>query len=311
MNFTVSINVNNKEKANQKSKRLNSSSNNFSRNYSNRENKESAKSVLTASSDTPCDTLNGPNEQRLNHPKNVIIGHLNISSVRNKFSGFKGLVLKETDICSLTETKIDDSFPNFQFFAEGYRIFRKDRNKNGDGLLLYVNEGIPGKLINSYDFKKGSEIIAFEFSISNKKWLLLGNYKPPSQNDLSFLNEIKLSLNFFSSSYENFLLLGDFNLSRENPNFKNLFNSFDLESLIKTPTCYKSLSSPTCNDLILTNKKNLFMKSSTVETGMSDFHKLTTTILRKTISKGNAKKIFYRDYKAFDQNTFETDFNRN
>ena len=113
MNFTVSINVNNKEKANQKSKRLNSSSNNFSRNYSNRENKESAKSVLTASSDTPCDTLNGPHEQRLNHPKNVIIGHLNISSVRNKFSGFKGLVLKETDICSLTETKIDDSFPNF------------------------------------------------------------------------------------------------------------------------------------------------------------------------------------------------------
>ena len=52
------------------------------------------------------------------------------------------------------------------------------------------------------------------------------------------------------------------------------------------------------------------MKSSTVETGMSDFHKLTTTILRKTISKGNAKKIFYRDYKAFDQNTFETDFNQ-
>ena len=177
--------------------------------------------------------------------------------------------------------------------------------KNGSGLLLYINEDIPGKLINSYDFKEGSEIIVFEFSISKKKWLLLGNYKPPSQNELSFINEIKLSLNFFSSSYENFLLLGDFNLSRENPNFKNLFNSFDLESLIKTPTCYKSLSSPTCNDLILTNKKNLFMKSSTVETGMSDFHKLTTTILRKTISKGNAKKIFYRDYKAFDHNTFE------
>ena len=38
---------------------------------------------------------------------------------------------------------------------------------------------------------------------------------------------------------------------------------------------------------------------------MSDFHKLTTTILRKTISKGNAKKIFRRNYKAFDHNTFE------
>ena len=185
-------------------------------------------------------------------------------------------------------------------------MFRKDRNKNGGGLILYVNEDIPGKIINSYNFKGGSEIIAFEFSISNKKWLLLGNYKPPSQNELSFINEIKLSLNFFSSSYENFLLLGDFNLFTENSNIKCLLNTFDLESLIKIPTCYKSLSSPTSIDLILTNKKNFFMKSTTFETGMSDFHKLTATILRKTISKGNAKKIFYRDYKAFNHNTFET-----
>ena len=182
-------------------------------------------------------------------------------------------------------------------------MFRKDRNKNGGGLILYVNEDIPGKLLNSCNFKEGSEIIVFEFSISDKKWLLLGNYKPPSQNELSFINEIKLSLKFFSSSCENFLLLGDFNLSTENPNFKNLHNSFDLESLIKIPTCYKSLSSPTSIDLMLTNKKNFFMKSTTFETGMSDFHKLTTTILRKTISKGNAKKIFCRDYKAFDHNT--------
>ena len=34
------------------------------------------------------------------------------------------------------------------------------------------------------------------------------------------------------------------------------------------------------------------MKFTTFETGMSDFHKLRTIILRKAISKGNAKKIF-------------------
>ena len=67
-------------------------------------------------------------------------------------------------------------------------MFRKDRNKNGGGIILYINDGIPGKLMNSYDFK-GYEIIVFEFSISNKKWLLLRNYKPPSQNKLSFINE--------------------------------------------------------------------------------------------------------------------------
>ena len=125
MNFRVSINAN-KEKANQESKTVNSSSKSYSRNYSNRQNKESAKSVLTVSSDTPYDALNGLHEQRLNHPKNVIIGHLNINSIRNTFSGFKDLVLKKTDI---SETKIDDSFLNSQFFAEGYRMFRKIETK--------------------------------------------------------------------------------------------------------------------------------------------------------------------------------------
>ena len=99
MKFRVSINANNKEKANQESKTSNSSSKNSSRNYSNRQNKECSKSLLTVSSDTPCDTLNGLHEQRLNHLKKVIIGPLNINSIRNKCSGFKYLVLKETDIC--------------------------------------------------------------------------------------------------------------------------------------------------------------------------------------------------------------------
>ena len=62
---------------------------------------------------------------------------------------------------------------------------QKDRTKTGGGLLLYVNENLPGKIINSYKFKKNSEIILFEFSRSNKKWPLLGNYNPLSQNDIS------------------------------------------------------------------------------------------------------------------------------
>ena len=93
-------------------------------------------------------------------------------------------------------------------------------------------------------------------------------------------------------------------MSTENPNLKNFMFSFDLKSLIDSPTCYKSIN-PACIDLILTNKKNYFMKSATFETGLSDHHKLTTTTLRKTISKGNSKKMFYRDYKRFDQKKFE------
>ena len=104
-------------------------------------------------SESSYDDLIGLSKQRLKYPKNLIIGHLNINSMRNKFSSLQQTVLGKTDILLLSETKIDDSFPDFQFFAEGFKMYRKDRTKIGGGLLLYVNENLPGKIINSYKFE--------------------------------------------------------------------------------------------------------------------------------------------------------------
>ena len=140
-------------------------------------------SFLSEYSDTLNDDLIGLSKQRLTYPQNLIIGHLNINSVRNKFPSLQQTVLSKTDISQLSETKIDYSFPNSQFFTGSFKMYRKDRTKTGEGLLLYVNENLHGKIINSYKFKENSEIILFEFSVSDKKWLLLGNYRPPSQND--------------------------------------------------------------------------------------------------------------------------------
>ena len=47
----------------------------------------------------------------------------------------------------ISETKIDNSFPKMQFHIEGYCIYRLDRNKYGGGVLEYVQEDIPSKLI--------------------------------------------------------------------------------------------------------------------------------------------------------------------
>ena len=136
---------------------------------------KSNESFLSESSDTLNDDLIGLSKQRLTYPKNLIIGHLNINSVRNKFSSLQQTVLSKTDILLLSETKIDNPFPDSQFFAEGFKIYHEDRTKTGVGLLFYANENLPGKI----KFKENSEINIFKFSVSNKKWLLLRNYKTP------------------------------------------------------------------------------------------------------------------------------------
>ena len=50
----------------------------------------------------------------------------------------------------ISETKLDSSFPVGQFLIYGFpEPYRLDRNSNGGGILLYIREGIPSKLIDT------------------------------------------------------------------------------------------------------------------------------------------------------------------
>ena len=73
------------------------------------------------------------------YAKNSIIGHLNINSIRNKF-GTLDNVVKAFDIFLISESKLDNTFPINQFDIGGYKVFRRDRNRFGGGLTLYINE---------------------------------------------------------------------------------------------------------------------------------------------------------------------------
>ena len=78
----------------------------------------------------------------------IIIAHLNINFIYNKFEALKSLVENKIDVLVTAKTKIDESFPSNQFLIEGFSTpFRTDRNCHGRGLLLYVREGIPCKTI--------------------------------------------------------------------------------------------------------------------------------------------------------------------
>ena len=70
----------------------------------------------------------------------------------------------------------------------------------------------------------------------------------------------------------------------------------NLKTLIKRKSCFKSPENPTCIDLILTNSPRSFQNSSVFETGLSDFHKLTITVLKQYFPKLKPKVANYRDY---------------
>ena len=97
-----------------------------------RKNKEvSSSEITTENSD---DIIDGLKTSRLKYPQNPIIAQINISSIRNKFEILVSLVTSDIDILTISETKIDESFPLSQFMIDGFSMpYRRDRNAHGGG----------------------------------------------------------------------------------------------------------------------------------------------------------------------------------
>ena len=73
----------------------------------------------------PTDEENTYDIRELKHlrdedPYMVTIGYININSIRNKSKSLVGYVGNNLDILMVSETKIDDTFPESQFLIEGF-----------------------------------------------------------------------------------------------------------------------------------------------------------------------------------------------
>ena len=247
-------------------------------------------------------------ENRLKYPRNPLIRYLNINSLRNKIVDAREVFGKlQLDYFVLSKTKLDDSFPSAKFYIENFEIKnRRDRNKNGGGLIEFVRKGFITKKINEYETKL-SETIASEFTISKKKWFCLSVYRPPTSTNVDiFFEELRNSLSKAVNKYGNLIVMGDFNIDLNKTDcigfgkLGEFCDNFNLTNIVKRNTCFTKNNKSTI-DLLLTNKEMSFRVTNTTETGLSDCHKLISLFMKSYISGLNPKTIFYRDYKNFDK----------
>ena len=203
----------------------------------------------------------------------------------------------------ISETKLDESFPEGQFFIDGcHAPFSYDRNGNGGGILLYVCENIPAKVIYC-DFPS-SESFFVGINLHKKKWLINFSYNPQKNNIGSHLNVITKTLDIYYGKYDNVVFLGDFNAGNKETTMKSFCESYNLTKLIKQPTCFKKPGKPSCIDLVLTNRPKSFQATSVTETGLSDFHRMTVSVLKMHFRKLPPRIISYRDFSNYHNANF-------
>ena len=91
-------------------------------------------------------------EIRAKNLNRIVLAHLNINSLRNKFDVLTDQITRNVDIMVISETKLDDSFPESQFKIPGYSSpFRLDRDQNGGGITVFVLEDITAKFLSFED----------------------------------------------------------------------------------------------------------------------------------------------------------------
>ena len=245
---------------------------------------------------------------RIKNRDRVIFGTLNINSIASKIDQLRAVLGNFLDIFTIQETKLDNNIPNAELMINGYsEPYRLDRNRSGGGILIYIREDIPTKPLN-HSFNHNVEGLFIEINLRKTKILFFAGYRSDhltyGLKADDFFAELDLALDRFSS-YDKFLLAGDFNIEENEEVLDNFLCSRDARSLVKEPTCFKSIENPSCIDLFITNSSRSFQNTNVIATGLSDFHKMSVTVLKNTFPKAPPKVINYRDYKNFDEQAFK------
>ena len=151
------------------------------------------------------------------------------------------LILENVDVLCIAESKLDSSFPLGQFSVTGFKQpIRLDVTEKSGGLLLYARNNLLFRQLECPVLNDDIQCIIADLNLRKQKWLILSIYRNPKQDIQYFLDEITKILDFYSSDYNNIIIMGDFNAQINQLYMVNFMLDFNLKNLIKKPACYKS-----------------------------------------------------------------------
>ena len=170
---------------------------------------------------------------------------------------------------TLSETHLDEYVSDEEIAINGYTCERRDRNRSGGGVAVYVREGL-NYVVKTEFMPAELEIIVIEIHEEKQKpYNVVTWYRPPSSKSELF-TKFEDNLEMIDGTGRDFIILGDMNCDMKKSNcqwqakqLSEIFHNNRCEQLIQEPTRITSNSSSLI-DLIVTELicYHLFLKHS-------------------------------------------------
>ena len=193
-------------------------------------------------------------------------------------------------------------------------MLRKDRNRCGGGLLIYIRRELIINRLCDFESKHIESItLSMQQKRTTKKIIVIVAYRPPCLSKSLWTQDLGDLLLRTRNRHENIMVVGDLNCDLSNPDkhdkqgraLLDLMEVYNMSNMIKQPTRVTT-SSSSLIDVILTTSPRLFRTSGVFDLDLSD-HKLVYTIMRAHCPRHRRRFVIKRRFKnMFQSHSVET-----
>ena len=116
------------------------------------------------------------------------------------------------DLISINETRLDDSIHNDEVKIPGFDIVRKDRNRNGGGVAIYLRNTIPHTVRDDLiPTDTDIEAICLEINKPKIKPMLLSTWYRPPDSSIELFDKFENFLQKADDENKELIITGDLN----------------------------------------------------------------------------------------------------
>ena len=216
------------------------------------------------------------------------------------------------DIITLNETRLDCSVLNGEIEIPGYDIVRRDRNRSGGGVAMYIRSHIP-YIVRKDLMTDSLELICVEIKKLKSKPLLITTWYRPPNSSIELFSDFENFLELLEDENKEIVITGDLNcnLLEQNknlPTFKllDVVDVYQLQQHILSPTRITNTTASLLDVILTYCGDDKILDTGVIHLGISD-HSLVYLCRKLSIPKAPPKTVLIRHYKNYDVNKFNND----